>query len=111
MDNARFQQILAEYEKQRMKNHHILEQRRQQVYREIPAYQELEASIASYSVNQVRRLLADETDEAGTAAPSAAPDYKQAIRQKRGQLLQLLREHSFPSDFLDPIYTLSLIHI
>lgn len=105
MDNARFQQILAEYEKQRMKNHHILEQRRQQVYREIPAYQELEASIVSYSVNQVRRLLADETDETGGAAPPAAPDHEQAIRQKRQQLIQLLREHSLPSDFLDPIYT------
>lgn len=108
MDNAMFQQILATYERERFQNHYILEERKAQVYREIPEYRELEASIASYSVNQVRRLLSDsdtDTDTGVAATASADTSYEAEIQKKRNRLNQLLKEHSLPQDYLEPIYT------
>ena len=100
-----FQQILTTYERERFKNHHILEERRQQVYREIPEYRTLEASIASYCADQVRRILSDTGQN--TPSPSAT-SYEKEIQSRRQQLNDLLRSHSLPENYLEPIYTCPL---
>ncbi len=97
MDYPQYNQIMKEYDQTRMENQRILEARKSRVYATIPSYQEKEASIASYSIAQMKTALNGGLVNSHEAALM--------IADTRANLKQLLEENGFGADYLDPIYT------
>lgn len=96
LSNQQYESIMRRYEQTRDANRHLLEQRRESVYCRIPAYRELEDSVASASLESARCLL-----DGDDTALSALHDYvSEIIRQKKA----LLTEAGLPEDYLEPVY-------
>ena len=119
--NLQYDTVMRVYEKRRNDNHHVEEERRKTAYEAIPALSELDRAVASLSVRMVRDSLAKagaDARKAGDPAPDAGSSFSGASASP-GELMkkaaggtapwqrrrQLLREHSFPEDYLDPVYT------
>ena len=96
LNNKQYESIIKGYELTRDRNRHELETRRSQVYQLLPAYQELDSSISTYSVKQARLML--EGDE---EALSRVHAYLEAISRQKAALLS---QAGLPPDYLDPIY-------
>ena len=94
--NFQFKAITADYEKIQNKNRHILLQRKEEIYARIPAYQELEQQISSLCIMQGRKLLSGDKQ--------ALDDMKKQLHVLSAQKQQLLKEHGYPADYLDPVY-------
>ena len=94
--NSQFKAITADYEKIQNKNRHILLQRKEEIYARIPAYQELEQQISSLCIMQGRKLLSGDKQ--------ALDDMKKQLHVLSAQKQQLLKEHGYPADYLDPVY-------
>lgn len=96
LTKTQYDTIKRRYEEKQTRNMRLLMQRRQQVYAQLPEYQELEASVGATSVAHARLLL--EGDEA-------------ALEALKGQLAQnalrrraLLTGAGYPEDYLEPFY-------
>lgn len=84
------------YEEKQTRNMRLLLQRRQQVYAQLPEYQELDASVGATSVAHARLLL--DGDEA------ALEELKQELARKADQRRALLAQAGYPLDYLEPFY-------
>ncbi|HOO27470.1 MAG TPA: ATP-binding protein [Lachnospiraceae bacterium] len=97
LSNSQYDAIMRTYEETKFKNRHLMEERRDEVYQLIPEYQSLDSSIASLSVEQGKKLIMGD------------PDALIALRKKLGEMSrrkkQLLSEHGFPENYLEPIYS------
>lgn len=96
LNNTQYESIIKGYEQTRDRNRHLLEERRSLVYREVPGYQELEASVAGISVAQARLMLDGDTNALDNLHASLA-----AIAEKKKAKLEAA---GFPADYLSPIY-------
>lgn len=96
LNNSQYESIIKGYERTRDANRFLLESRKQQVWEAIPEHKQLSESVSSVSVACARRML--EGDE-GALSRLHEKLAEIAARQK-----QLLREHGFPADYLDPVY-------
>ncbi|MCH5345112.1 MAG: ATP-binding protein [Acetatifactor sp.] len=96
LSNMQYEAIVSGYEHTRDKNHHILEERRAQVYRECPELQELDSSVGSTSVTQARLLL-DGDD-------SALATLRSSLKEIADRRKKLLAAVGYPEDYLEPIY-------
>ena len=94
--NSQFKAITADYEKIQNKNRHILLQRKEEIYARIPAYQELEQQISGLCIMQGRKLLSGDKQ--------ALDDMKRQLHALSAQKQQLLKEHGYPADYLEPVY-------
>ena len=94
--NSQFKAITADYEKIQNKNRHILLQRKEEIYARIPAYQELEQQISGLCIMQGRKLLSGDKQ--------ALDDMKKQLHALSAQKQQLLKEHGYPADYLEPVY-------
>lgn len=94
--NSQFKAITADYEKIQNKNRHILLQRKKEIYARIPAYQELEQQISGLCIMQGRKLLSGDKQ--------ALYDMKRQLHALSAQKQQLLKEHGYPADYLEPVY-------
>ena len=94
--NSQFKAITADYEKIQNKNRHILMQRKEEIYAGLPAYQELEQQISSLCIMQGRKLLSGDKQ--------ALDDMKKQLHALSAQKQQMLKEHGYPADYLEPIY-------
>ena len=94
--NSQFKAITADYEKIQNKNRHILLQRKEEIYARIPAYQELEQQISGLCIIQGRKLLSGDKQ--------ALDDMKKQLHALSAQKQQLLKEHGYPADYLEPVY-------
>ena len=132
--NSQYDAIMRVYEKRRIDNHHVEEARRRTAYEAIPALAQLDRAVASLSVETVRQsLFHRESSLAISPSLGQAPQHEGAARIQTsgdltsrdlrpsdiGELLReaaggmsvhdrrrlLLKEHSFPEDYLDPVYT------
>ena len=97
LNNSQYESIIKGYERARDESRFLLDSRKQQVWREIPEYRQLSESIGSVSVSYGRRML--EGDE-GALSELHVKLAEIASRQK-----QLLTEHGFPADYLEPVYS------
>lgn len=97
LNNSQYESIIKGYERARDESRFLLDSRKQQVWREIPEYRQLSESIGSVSVSYGRRML--EGDE-GALSELPVKLAEIASRQK-----QLLTEHGFPADYLEPVYS------
>lgn len=96
LKNSQYNCIMRSYEEKQLQNRHLSEKRIAEVYKKIPQYEELEASISSYSVSYAKKLLAGDS--------TALSKLKNTIADLGEQKALLLSMHGFPADYLDPVY-------
>lgn len=97
LNNSQYDEIIREYDARQLKNQHILEDRIQHAYAQIPRLKEIDDAIASCSVAQARRLL--DGDDAALAT------LRGQIAAYRREKAALLEAHGFAPDYFEPVYT------
>ncbi len=97
LTNTQYDIILRGYEKKQSQTRHELERRTKYVYEHIPAYRELEDTIATLSVSQGKKYL--EGNE------SAIEELKAELARLSAKKAQLLKDAGLPADYLKPSYT------
>lgn len=95
LSNSQYEAIIKEYERTRYANHILTENRREEVYRTIPGFQELAESISFLSVDSARRML--EGDE--LAQKSLHDKLQEIVSRQR----KLLTQYGFSADYLKPV--------
>ena len=96
LDNSQYESIIKGYQQIRDFNRRLLDERREEVYRTVSGYRELENSVGELSVLTAKRILdGDDT---------AQEQLKIRLDQIASQKGQLLRNAGFPVDYLMPIY-------
>lgn len=97
LNNSQYDEIIRTYDARQLENRRILESRMQHAYERIPKLKEIDDAIASCSVGQARRLLDGDSD-----AVDALRGQLKAYRQQKSSLL---KQHGFPADYFEPVYT------
>lgn len=96
LTNQQYESIMREYELSQNRNRRLLEERENEIYRNIPEYQKLVESTGSVAKACAKKLL--DGDEQALAV----------LRKQLAALSQekkhLLRQHGYPENYLDPIY-------
>lgn len=96
LKNEQYERIFREYDRKQFHSRHLLQDRQEEVYRQIPALKELDAEIASSAVKAVKLSLSG--DEKALAK----------LRRENLELSetkqQLLMAHGYPMDYLTPVY-------
>lgn len=105
--NSQYDALMRVYEKRRIDNHHVEEARREKAYEMIPELGQLDKAVASLSVQTLKSSLASGDGSAQSMSASFRAHLKEAaggmLPQERRALL--LREHGFPENYLDSVYT------
>ena len=96
LSNAQYDAIMRRYERTQFHNRQLHLERLETVYKRIPEFQEIEASISSLCVAQGKKLLLGDTD--------ALSEMKVRLHALSDQKKKLLTENGFAEDYLDPIY-------
>ena len=96
LNNLQYESIIKDYEKKRDRNRHEAAARRERVYKAIPAFKELEASVSTVSVAMAKKML----DGDDTALTELHTSLKNISQDKE----KLLTEAGFPTDYLAPLY-------
>jgi len=99
LNNTQYKTIIKRYEQTQDYNRHLVEERRRQVYKAIPEFEELDASVASISVAKAKRML--DGDEA------ALSDLHASLVHIAQRKKLLLNDAGLPENYLEPIYTCS----
>ncbi len=96
LNKMQYESIIKGYERTRDRNRHLAEERRNLIYKNVPAYKELDESVASVSVS-LTKLVIDEEENAMQKVRSSLQDI--SMRKK-----QLLLQAGYPADYLEPLY-------
>lgn len=97
LSNTQYDEIQREYDARQLRNQHIVQERRADLYRRYPRLEELDSMISASSVQKARRLLEGD-DTALTALHRELEDY-------RAQRLSILKSAGLDEHYLDPPYT------
>ena len=97
INNSQYEAIIRNYEQARDYNRHLMENRREEVYRIVPDYRKLDDSVSGLSVSAAKLML-DGDDK-------ALEHLKIQLSQIAVQKTLLLTDAGFPADYLEPIYT------
>ncbi len=97
LKNFQYTRILQKYDEEVFKNRHLLDERISKIYKEIPEYQKIEQKIVALSIAQAKASLFNE----GSDSKRFLEESQDLLNQKK----QLLQNHGYPIDYLDPIYT------
>lgn len=97
LKNEQYDRIFREYDKRQLDNRHLLQDKQQEVYSQIPALKELDDAIASNAVKAMKLTLSG--DEG--ALEQLRHDNLDLSENKQ----QLLMAHGYPMDYLSPSYT------
>lgn len=97
LNNSQYDEIIREYDARQLHNQHLLEARIQDAYEQIPQLKEIDGAIASCSVAQAKRLLDGDQE--------ALSNLRTQIAEYRSKRSLLLKEHGFPEDYFEPVYT------
>lgn len=96
LNNMQYESIIKGYEQKQDRNRHELSDRKEQIYKQIPEYQELEDSVSTLSVASMKLIL-DGDEKAGEKLHASLQDI--AARKQK-----LLTDAGFPADYLEPIF-------
>lgn len=96
LTNSQYDAIMRSYEEKQRAVRRRLEQNTETVYRQIPAYEELDRQVAAISIEQGRKLLGGNEN--------ALPELRARLKELSMKKSSLLREYGFPEDFLSPVY-------
>lgn len=96
LTSAQYSTIMQRYEVTRLKNYHLLEERRKYVYENIEGYKELDESTVSVSMDVAKRKMAGDDD--------AMTELHTLLEDLKGMKKSLLLGAGLPEDYLEPIY-------
>lgn len=99
LSNTQYNEIMRNYEKRQLQNRHLQEERYEAISKQIPRLEKLNRQITSISLNRAKLKIAGND--------SGLQNLGNAIHDLQMEKQQLLTEHGFPSDYLDPVYTCS----
>lgn len=102
LSNSQYETIQREYDAIQLKNQHILNKRREEVYAACPAYEEASHAVSSLSIDYGKRILAEE--------PGAEENYRKELRALSKIKTELLVQSGFPADYLEPIFNCPECH-
>ena len=105
LTNAQFDSIMDSYSQRRLANYRIQEARREEAYQKIPELAEIDNAISGASLTLARHKLRGTDDSIQDMAA-----YYRSIEENKERRLQLLQEHGYPADYLDPVYTCKICH-
>lgn len=97
LKNTQYDRIMREYYRRQLENKRKQDERVRAAYQSIPALGEIDAQIATLSVQRARTLLNGEED--------ALVRLRRDIGRLAEQRLRLLTEHGYPADYLELHYT------
>ena len=97
LKNFQYNRILQRYEEEQFKNRHLLDERKEKIYKEIPEYREIEEKIVSLSIANAKASLFEDGYDSNR--------FQQESNALLNQKKQLLKKYAYASDYLDPIYT------
>jgi DNA replication protein DnaC len=98
LSNSQYDEIMRAYEQKQLHNHDVLENRRQEIYRKVPGYQELDLSISRLSIAQAKaRLLENESS-------GQFQEYQHQMQRLIAEKRELMTRYGYPEDYLDPVY-------
>lgn len=99
ISNAQYMDIMYQYDQIRLKNYHILEERRIMVYEKIPGIQAVQEQIIQLSADYARSgLFNPGIDDIEDSLYTAK---KKQLQEKK---YKLLTDNGYPADYLSPIY-------
>ena len=96
LKKSQYQAIMRKYEQKQLRNHDILTQHYEEVYRQLPEFKSLDDSISILSVQYGKRLL--------NGDQKAISSLKEELAILRASKQELLRSSGFPADYLEPVY-------
>lgn len=96
ISNSQYDALMRKYEEKRIKNRHILNEHKSEVYDLVPEYKKLDSEIGNISVEQGRKLIGGDAD--------ALSVLREKISVLSARKAELLAEYGFPADYLEPIY-------
>lgn len=96
LKNYQYNTILREYDNRRLKNRHILEERKEEVYQAIPELSDIDTEIVSGSVKSAKLSLLGDTSELAKLKAR-----NEALSEKKRRLM---KDYGFPEDYLKPFY-------
>ena len=99
LTNQQFESIMREYELSQNRNRRLLEERENEIYRNIPEYEKLVASTGSLAKACAKKLL--DGDE------QALVVLRKQLAELSLEKKQLLKQHGYSEDYLEPIYVCS----
>lgn len=102
LTNQQYETIMKGYEEAQLRNRHLMEAHREEVYSRIPSYRSLEDAAGAVSVEHARRLLQ------GDELPLA--DLHTRLDELASRKRKLLIENGFPPDYLVPACNCPLCH-
>lgn len=97
LKNHQYQALMRQYDNRQLQNKHLHTLRLKEVYKQIPEIPEIDNEIASFSVEQARKMLEGDHD--------ALAELKKKLTILSEKKLELLTRHGFKKNYLDPIYT------
>ena len=96
LSKEQYEQIMRGYQECQLRNYHLLMKRRNEIYRLIPEYQQLENAVVTSSVERVRMLIDGENAD--------LTEYRKKVAANAKRKEALLAEHGYPADYLEQIY-------
>lgn len=97
LSNTQYNTLLRRYEAKQLENQHIVMERIQSVYQELPRLLEIDHTISSLSVSQAKRLI--DGDE------HALTELHQQLNELFQEKKQLLTSHGYPEHYFEPPYS------
>ncbi len=97
ISNAKYDAIMRTYEETRLRNLHIAQEHKDEVYDLIPEMHQIDMDIANTSVEQGKKLILRDDEGA-----QALKEHKITLIQRKQALLE---EFGFPEDYLAPIWS------
>lgn len=97
LKNSQYDAIIREYNQTQFKNKRAWDERIKEIYALHPAFDEIDHTIASLSIEQGKKLINGEID--------MLDNLKAQINDLTNQRLVLLESLGYPRNYLDPIYT------
>lgn len=96
LNNNQYQTIMRGYDNIQLKNRHIANHRKEEVYQEIPRIEEIDREIADISIAQAKKLIEGDSN--------ALVELKKSLTSLSDEKLELLKSNHFPENYLQPIY-------
>lgn len=106
LSNVQYDELMDEYEKIRRKNSEINERRIQEISESDPEFNNIMGEMGSLSYKAAKFALKHHGDE-DTGFFSSYTGEMDALKKRLGELL---KKHSKPEDWLDPVYDCHLCH-
>lgn len=96
LTNSQFDNILRRYENTRLKNHRILEERRNYVYNNVEGFRELDESTVTVSMDLAKKQMSGEE--------GVLEELHALLEDLKEMKASLLKGANLPEDYLEPIY-------